>query len=48
MRKIKTFHVTYKDLNDLEQVETVEAYSEFWAKAIFLTNHPFFTIISIN
>ena len=32
MRTVKTFYITYKDLNNVEQVETVEAYSEKWAK----------------
>ena len=48
MRTVKTFYVTYKDLNGLEQVETVEAYSERWAKALFVTMHPLCTIISVR
>jgi hypothetical protein len=48
MRKIKTFTVEYKDINGILGIDTVEAYSEFWAKAIFLTNNPLCTIISIK
>lgn len=47
-KTVKTFYVTYKDLNGLEQVETVEAYNEMWAKALFRTMFPFCTIISVR
>lgn len=48
MKKVKTFTIEYKDINGILGVDTVEAYSELWARALFKTMTPLCTIISIR